>query len=385
VALLLGLHLAGTAIATAESDPTLEAVRLAIPDPPAASRSARVPPRTYVTVDGVPFLARQAEVSWPTASTGKIMTAYTVLHDPSLPLRRVLTIDRRDVAEESAGYLNGDSEVPLNLGQRYTVLELLYALMLPSADDAADVLAEHSSGHMKGFLAEMNRLAHSLGLTSSHFTDPSGAMASNVSSARDLVVLTERALDDAAFARVVSTRTYRLPHVGPIGNLNWMLWNVDGAVGVKTGWTTAAHHSLVFAARRPVAGESALVVGAILGMGGGSFTPIFHEARALVDAAFRSAVAVRVAPQIVGRVRWGQGLTLPARIPVGWTMVVPRGTRFAVAWHPLHPPPSDRPVPVAEAVLTADGVPVAELPVLSPPPPAWYRSLYALGRILTHL
>lgn len=347
-----------------------------------------LPQRVFVIVDGIPILARHPDQPWPTASTGKIMTAYAVLHDPALPLTRPLAITAKDVAMENLGYLNGYSEVPLKLGQRYTVEQLLYALLLPSADDAADVLAMHDRGGWKGFLSRMNHLAARMGLRHSHFTDPAGVSPSNQSSARDLVRLTESALDDPLFARIVATRTYHLRHVGWIGNLNWMLWNVPGSIGVKTGWTSQAGHALVFAAQRSVDGEQVEVIGAILGMAlhGGSFTPVFHEGRALVEYAFRDLYRVDIPAGPVGTVTFASGVRRPIILPARLSFVLPRGMAPTLTWHSVPAVPrSDRPTTVAEAVLSVHGVPLAALPLVAPPLPSWYVRLYAIGQFLAHL
>jgi D-alanyl-D-alanine carboxypeptidase len=378
-------HVAGQALQTYEADPTLSLTRVHLPDPPAPPSRPSLPWRVFVTADGVPVLANHADAPWPTASTGKIMTAYVVLHDPGLPLSRRITITRGDVAQEYQGYLAGDSEIPLTEGETFTVRDLLYALLLPSADDAADVLARASTYGSRGFLLAMNRTARYLGLRDSHFTDPSGADPSNVSSPRDLVLLTEAALMDPTFVRIVSTRTYRFPHVGLIGNLNWMLWNVPGAFGVKTGWTTPAGHALVFAVRRPVFGETVTVVGAIMGVNDGSFAPTFHMGAALSDYAFRDLYPLTLPRGPIGTLHWGDGVVTRVYAPISFKVVLPRGTAPSLSWQTTPISARGTPLLAGTATLRDGGVVVARLPLLSTPPPAWYRDLYAVGRLLAKL
>jgi D-alanyl-D-alanine carboxypeptidase (penicillin-binding protein 5/6) len=373
------------ALAVYRADPTATFAppggRASPPGPPAPPLPG---PMVYVTANGLPLLAVNADRPWPTASTGKIMTAYVVLQDPTLPLDRTIRITQADVAQEDYGYQQGYSEVPLNLGETYTVRDLLYALMLPSADDAAQVLARASRWGAEGFVAEMNATARRLGLTHSHFTSPAGVLTSNVSSARDLVRLTQVALTNPTFARVVRTKYYTMPHVGRIGNLNWMLWNVTGAIGVKTGWTSVARHALVFAVERPVAGRPVLVVGAVLGSPR-TFQATFHTSRTLVDWAYRDLYLASVPAGEVGRLDWGHGVSTRLYVPAASSFILPRGVVPRVTYRLDAPSFHGDAVAVGTVTIRAAGQTLARLPLLSTPPPAWFADLYAIGRFLARL
>jgi serine-type D-Ala-D-Ala carboxypeptidase (penicillin-binding protein 5/6) len=199
----------------------------------------------------------------PIASVTKIMTALVVLEraDPD---------DVVTVSEEAAGpRIAGISGLGLRAGERIRVRELLYALLLQSANDAAEALAEHVSGSVDAFVDLMNA---ALGLTRTRFDSPNGLDDVGYSTARDLVRLTRAAYDVPGFAELVATRfhTVHSPTAGPriVQNRNALLWLYPGAIGVKTGFTTPAGFCLVAAAERD--GERLVVV--VLGEPGEPFS-----------------------------------------------------------------------------------------------------------------
>lgn len=175
------------------------------------------------------------------ASTTKIMTALVVLEhcDPSQEF--TVPIEATGI-EGSSMYLKPNELV--------TIRELLYGLMLQSGNDAAVALAMACSGSVEHFVALMNQQAECLGLKNTHFENPNGLDGKqHYSTAADLAKLTSYALKNPEFEKIVSTKTIRIGERS-LTNHNRLLWSVEGAIGVKTGYTKAAGRILVSAARR---------------------------------------------------------------------------------------------------------------------------------------
>ncbi|MGC7846754.1 D-alanyl-D-alanine carboxypeptidase family protein [Desulforudis sp. 1088] len=181
------------------------------------------------------------------ASTTKILTALIVLEKADLS--KVVTVSKR--ASETDG-----SAVWLKEGERITVEDLLYALLINSANDAAVALAEEVSGSVEEFVKLMNAKAASLGATHSHFTTPHGLPdEDHFTTARDLAVIAQAALKNPRFREIVATRTHTITREDPealklLINTNKLLWRYDGCEGVKTGYTSEAKQCLVALARR---------------------------------------------------------------------------------------------------------------------------------------
>ena len=175
------------------------------------------------------------------ASTTKIMTALVVCQQCNV-------LDRVRIPKEAVG-IEGSS-MYLKEGEILTVQELLYGLMLSSGNDAAVALAIYCGGTVEGFAELMNDKARALGLEGTHFSNPNGLDApDHYSTARDLAVLSAYAMSDPVFAQTVSTKQIK---VGDrwLTNHNKLLWRVEGADGVKTGFTKAAGRLLVSSAVR---------------------------------------------------------------------------------------------------------------------------------------
>ena len=175
------------------------------------------------------------------ASTTKIMTALIVCEQCNV-------LDRIRIPQAAVG-IEGSS-MYLVAGEVLTIQELLYGLMLQSGNDAAVALAIYCGGTVEGFAELMNDKARSLGMDSSHFVNPNGLDApGHYSTARDLATLSAYAMQNPIFARTVSTKSVK---VGQryLTNHNKLLWRVDGANGVKTGYTKAAGRILVSGALR---------------------------------------------------------------------------------------------------------------------------------------
>ena len=175
------------------------------------------------------------------ASTTKIMTALIVCEQCNV-------LDRMKIPKEAVG-IEGSS-MYLQEGEVLTIQELLYGLMLRSGNDAAVALAIYCGGTVEGFVGMMNDKAHVLGLSGTHFENPNGLDSpDHHSTARDLAVLAAYAMENPIFAKTVSTKTVNAG-TRSMRNHNKLLWQVEGADGVKTGFTKAAGRILVSSAVR---------------------------------------------------------------------------------------------------------------------------------------
>jgi D-alanyl-D-alanine carboxypeptidase len=185
--------------------------------------------------------AENADTQLLIASTTKIMTALVVIArcDPD---EEVEILPEYTGAEGSSMYLEA--------GETYTVRDLLYGMLLVSGNDAATALACHCGGSIAGFADMMNAKAREMGLTNSSFKNPHGLDAEgHYSSAEDLALITQEAMRYELFAEIAGTKN-RTVGGQTLTNHNKLLWNCEGALGVKTGYTTAAGRSLVSCAER---------------------------------------------------------------------------------------------------------------------------------------
>ncbi len=208
-----------------------------------------------------------------TGSTTKIMTANVVLSQSNLNLDTKVVIQK---AYSDYIVANTASSARLIVGDKVTVRQLLYGLMLPSGCDAAYALADtYGTGttraaRVKSFIAKMNAKAKTLGMTNTHFDSFDGiGSGANYSTAKDLTKLASNSLKNANFRAVVKTKSYTAKTVTKTGsirtmgawtNTNTLLSSYSGAIGVKTGSGPEAKYCLVFAATR----NGKTVVGTVL-------------------------------------------------------------------------------------------------------------------------
>ena len=226
-----------------------------------------------VGVEGVGSLGTSgSSTPVPIASVAKVMTAYLTLLEHPLGAGKegfVLTITPSDVAEEAQRVALGESTMTVRTGERITERQALEALLLPSANNIAALLAVHDAGTLAAFVARMNSTARRLGMGSTTYTDPSGFDADTVSTAADQLKLARVAMSEPAFAAIVDEPSARLPLAGRVANLNALIGR-DGYVGVKTGSDGAAGGCLVFAKRVTIDGRALTVLGVVLGQREGS-------------------------------------------------------------------------------------------------------------------
>ncbi|KUM80241.1 D-alanyl-D-alanine carboxypeptidase family protein [Streptomyces curacoi] len=222
--------------------------------------------------NGKTLFTKSADTKRLTASTTKIMTAKVVLSQPNLNLDAKVTI-KGAVSDYIVS--KGASSAGLIVGDKVTVRQLLYGMMLKSGCDAAMTLADKfGSGstvaaRTKKFIGKMNTMAKSLGMTNTHFDSFDGiSNGANHSTPRDLTKLARSAMKSSTFKTVVKTKKYTAKTITKTGSIRTMAewkntnlllgWN--GTLGVKTGSGTEAKYCLVFAATKN--GES--VMGTVL-------------------------------------------------------------------------------------------------------------------------
>jgi serine-type D-Ala-D-Ala carboxypeptidase (penicillin-binding protein 5/6) len=206
----------------------------------------------------------------PIASVAKVMTAYLVLRDHPLAVGDdgpTITLTDADVADTDRRGRQRESVVPIVAGEQLTERQALQALLLPSANNIAAVLARWDSGSVARFVAQMNGTARSLGMTRTRYTDPSGYEDATVSTAADQLRIVDRAMRLPAFASIVATTSATLPVAGTVHNTNTLLGR-NGFVGVKTGSDRAAGGCFAFRAIRLFHGKRTTITGVVLGQPG---------------------------------------------------------------------------------------------------------------------
>ncbi|MBJ7901950.1 D-alanyl-D-alanine carboxypeptidase [Streptomyces sp. DSM 110735] len=222
---------------------------------------------------GTSLFTKAADTRRSTGSTTKIMTAKVVLAQPNLNLDTKVTIPKG-----ASDYIvaNNASSAGLIVGDKVTVRQLLYGLMLPSGCDAAYVLADKfgsgstHTARVNSFLGKMNAAAKSLKLTNTHFDSFDGiGKGSNYSTPRDLTKIASSAMKNSTFRSIVKTKSYTAKTTTKTGstrtmkawtNTNTLLSNYSGTIGVKTGSGPEAKYCLVFAATR----NGKTVIGTVL-------------------------------------------------------------------------------------------------------------------------
>ncbi len=256
----------------------------------------------------------------PIASVTKIMTAYIVLHDHPLAgdaQGPSITVTQADFQDYQSDVANGNSNAAVAAGEKLTEREALEALLLPSADNVARMLANWDAGSRTAFVAKMNALAKSLGMTHTTYTDPSGLDAATVSTARDQLILVGKAMAVPAFADIVSMPSAVIPVAGLVHNYAQVV-GTNGIIGVKTGSDSAAQACWAFAARRLVAGQERVVYGVVLGAPLYPPSPVANALTggvSLADQAHKMFRQLTVLPAgtVVGRIKvpWSK-----AEVPV---------------------------------------------------------------------
>jgi D-alanyl-D-alanine carboxypeptidase (penicillin-binding protein 5/6) len=287
------------------------------PDPVASPLQATSPPGTDAPRAGASAAPQErlAAVSWPAdgvsaadisgsgvlagpgatrpvpiASVAKLMTAYVILNDHPLPSGESgpdITVQPSEAAAYPSQARDGDSLVPVATGETITERQALEALLLPSADNIAWMLARWDAGSQAAFTARMNATARRLGMTGTSYTDPSGLDPSTVSTAADQARLGMAAMRVPALAAIAAMPAALVPEAGVVRNYNTLLGQ-DGIVGLKTGSTQAAGGCVVIAAWHQTGARSTLIVAATFGQPGTAQTILPNA----LDAGHRLVLAL---------------------------------------------------------------------------------------------
>ncbi|MFJ7942867.1 D-alanyl-D-alanine carboxypeptidase family protein [Streptomyces sp. NPDC096354] len=247
----------------------------------AATAQAATPPTPTIAAKGgyvmnngtaKTLFTKAADTRRSTGSTTKIMTAKVVLAQKNLNLDSKVTIQK---AYSDYIVSKGASSAHLIVGDKVTVRQLLYGLMLPSGCDAAYALADKfgtgttRAARVKSFIGKMNASAKSLGLKNTHFDSFDGiGNGSNYSTPRDLTKIASSAMKSSTFRTVVKTKSTKQKVTTKSGGYRYMSWSntntmlssYSGAIGVKTGSGPTAKYCLVFAATR----NGKTVIGTVL-------------------------------------------------------------------------------------------------------------------------
>ena len=233
---------------------------------------------------GALVYAANAHQELPPASLTKIATALVAEEHARLSDTVAITVNGPELSAETDATVMG-----LEPGQRLTVRDLLYGLLLMSGEDAAIQLAKHVSGGVQPFVALMNQKAAQLGLEDTQFTNPHGLDEPGLyTSAYDMAVLGRELLHRPELAEIVRTQRYQPAWDGPaLRNLNLFLGQYPGALGVKTGFTDQAGQTIVAAAERD---GRRLIVSVLKSQ------DLYVDAGALLDWAFASTPPACSAP-----------------------------------------------------------------------------------------
>ena len=268
----LGCAALAAAVSLAFCDPAVQAERST--SPPVATESL-IPREDVLNVQSgpIPYVVGEDASSWPSIvsqaavvmdmDTGAVVYAKhpTALHYPA-SITKIMTallalrLGRlTDVLTASPDAVRQPPDkLYMRVGEKATLKDLLYGLLIDSANDAAVEIAERYGGSVAHFADMMNAEARALGATHTHFVNPSGLPdPRHVTTAYDMAVIARAAMQIPEFRTIVDTRSYEWKGTAwqaTLTNLNRMLFTYPGAIGVKTGFTSVAHETLVVAATR---------------------------------------------------------------------------------------------------------------------------------------
>ena len=222
-------------------------------EPKINSRSAVVIDRKSKNI----IYGKNENVKKAMASTTKIMTAMVVIQNTNLN-------NTVEISKKAAG--TGGSRLGLKVGDKITVKDLLYGLLLRSGNDCAVALAEYVAGSVPEFSNLMNQNAQMVGLNNTHFVTPHGLdEEEHYTTAYELAILADYALNNEVFAQIVNTKSYTIninKSSKALNNTNELLGNLNGVYGVKTGFTNGAGRCLVTSIKRGNLDVICVVLGA---------------------------------------------------------------------------------------------------------------------------
>lgn len=332
---------------------------LAVSPIQALSRPPTITATAAVLMDartGQVLYERASHLRWPPASTTKILTAILV--------REHLSLDHGVPISARASAQRSGSAIGLEAGERWRVRDLLYALLLNSANDAAVALAEATSGSVEAFARLMNEKARAMGARNSHFVVPHGLYhPEHYSTAYDLALIARYALRDPVLAQIFRTQRWTVNRPGGgvqvLENRNRLLRIYPGADGVKTGWISQSGQCLVASATR----DNWQLIAVIL-----NSSDIYSDVSRLLDYGFQNFTLVKVAAknQPLGY-RFIGGQRIEAVSPEDVYAVLPKEERAIIRLsfreHLSLPIPAG--ASVGEATYLVQGKIVATVPLVA--------------------
>jgi serine-type D-Ala-D-Ala carboxypeptidase (penicillin-binding protein 5/6) len=215
------------------------------------------PGQTSYRIGAGVVVSSRGQQQVPIASLAKVMTAYLVLRDPR---HATVTVTEDDVSDTERRAARDESIVPVAAGETLTERQALIAILLPSANNVAAMLARAVAGSQSAFVARMNDMAHALGMRHTIYTDPSGFDPGTRSTADDQLMLAQHAMQLPEFASLVALRNAELPLAGTVHNIDSLLGQ-DGFVGIKTGSDNAAGGCFMFRVHRAGGDLTGVVLG----------------------------------------------------------------------------------------------------------------------------
>jgi D-alanyl-D-alanine carboxypeptidase (penicillin-binding protein 5/6) len=260
--------------------------------------------------NGKVLFQKDPDLRLPPASTTKIVTAILTL-ESGRKLADTFTVSKTATRVPA-------SKLYLRPGQTISIEHLLYSVMLSSANDASMVLAEGIGGSVEQFAELMTKKAHELGATNSHFSNPHGLTApDHYSTARDLAMIFKYAMKNEIFQQIVHTKMSSVKSISPgkkkkpatrlisVRNHNRLLWNFDGAIGGKTGYTHAAQKCFVGAVER----NGVRLIVSLLGS-----RDLWGDTKRLLEYGFDNYESLKTPPQTSARAS-SPSLVAMERIP----------------------------------------------------------------------
>jgi D-alanyl-D-alanine carboxypeptidase (penicillin-binding protein 5/6) len=299
-----------------------------------------------MSVSGLGFIASSGnEKPLPAASVAKVMTALLILEDKPLKLSEdgpSIVVSDADVQSYQTDFAQKQSVVEVQAGEQLTELQALQGMLIPSANNFAELLARWDAASIDAFVAKMNARALALHMTHTTFADSSGASAGTVSTPTDLIALGVVAMKQDVFAQIVGMGQAVLPVAGTVYNVDGVLGQ-SGIIGIKTGSGLSLGANFLFAASVTVDGHQIVIFGCVMGQATldrafaaakvliGALQPALHVRRVIER---NETVATYVTP-------WGKQTDLVSSVAVDlveWPGMVLRqrlDARAIVVDHPL--------------------------------------------------
>ena len=271
------------------------------------------------------------------------MTGMVILDDHPLRLTEqgpMIPVSAADVATYLSEKNQGQSVFPVAAGEQLSEYQALQALLVPSGNNIAELLATWDAGSILAFVDKMNTKAATLHLTQTHYVDSTGLSPLSIGSPADLIALAQSALKDPVFAEIVAQPEATLPIAGRVFNVNAVVGQ-DGIVGVKTGSSGAAGACLVFAANVMADNQPAQLFGAIMGLP--TLDDVFTSTTNLLHAVAPALhyASVLSTNQVIAEYQapWGDSATVFAEQDINWVvydgMVLKQRTDLARVRAPL--------------------------------------------------